>query len=79
MRSLTAAQAALDARNARHRGGGGGVGYAPAAAAARSMTEEEDMPDRVVGRLGQAEKAVEKFVARRLKAVQPAVDKARTS
>jgi len=76
---LTAAQAALDARNARHRGGGAGIGYAPAVAAARSMSEEEDMPDRVVGRLGQAEKAVEKFVARRLKAVQPAVDKARAS
>jgi len=75
-RRLSAAQAALDARNARYRSGGG-AGGAAAAASRGAAGEEDDVSERVVGRLGQAEKAVEKFVARRLKAVQPVVDKAR--
>ena len=69
---LKAAQAAMDARNARYRSG---AGLISGSAMGRSMSEDEDVPERVVGRLGQAERAVEKFVARRLKAVQPAVDK----
>ena len=66
----------MDARNARYRSGGGSsTGLISGMGVGRSMSDDEDMPDRVVGRLGQAERAVEKFVARRLKAVQPAVDK----
>lgn len=62
--SLQAAQAALEARNARYRVGPG-----------RQSSDEEDAPDRVKDRLEQAERAVEKFVTRRLKAVQPGLEK----
>jgi hypothetical protein len=37
--------------------------------------DDEDAGDRVKGRLEQAERAVEKFVTRRLKAVQPGLEK----
>ena len=50
-------------------GGGGNAG---------AGGEEESTPeaaDRVKERLEQAERAVEKFVARRLKAVQPGLEK----
>ena len=65
--SLQAAQAALEARNARYRVGPG-----------RQSSDEEDAPDRVKDRLEQAERAVEKFVTRRLKAVQPGLEKVST-
>lgn len=64
---LQAAQAALDARNARYRGG-----------ALKLSADEEDTSERVKGRFEQAERAVEKFVARRLKAVQPGLEKVST-
>ena len=59
-----AAQAALDARNARYRLSPG-----------RQSTDEEEAAERVKGRIEQAERAVEKFVTRRLKAVQPGLQK----
>lgn len=65
--SLQAAQAALETRNARYRVGPG-----------RQSSDEEDAPDRVKDRLEQAERAVEKFVTRRLKAVQPGLEKVST-
>ena len=83
---LQAAQAAL---NARFRGGAAGTsGRASSAAAledsegnaASAGGEEEgtaEGADRVKERLEQAERAVEKFVARRLKAVQPGLEKVR--
>lgn len=37
--------------------------------------DEEEAAERVKGRIEQAERAVEKFVARRLKAVQPGLQK----
>ena len=37
--------------------------------------DEEDASERVKDRLEQAERAVEKFVSRRLKAVQPGLQK----
>ncbi len=64
MCSLQAAQAALEARNARYK-----------SAMLRQSSDEEDAPERVKDRLEQAERAVEKFVSRRLKAVQPGLQK----
>jgi hypothetical protein len=61
---LAAAQAALDARNARYRLTSG-----------RQSTDEEEAAERVKGRIEQAERAVEKFVSRKLKAVQPGLQK----
>ncbi|BDA41254.1 probable mitochondrial proton/calcium exchanger protein at C-terminar half [Coccomyxa sp. Obi] len=66
--TTSAAQAALDARNARYRAGQG-----------KQSVDEEEAAERVKGRIEQAERAVEKFVARRLKAVQPGLQKARAT
>lgn len=70
---LQAAQAALDARNNRYRLG----------PLKQSMEEDEAAAEaaaeRVKGRIEQAERAVEKFVARRLKAVQPGLQKVRAT
>ncbi|KAK9908964.1 hypothetical protein WJX75_005261 [Coccomyxa subellipsoidea] len=66
--TLAAAQAALDARNARYRLTSG-----------RQSTDEEEAAERVKGRIEQAERAVEKFVSRKLKAVQPGLQKARAT
>lgn len=66
--SLQAAQAALEARNARYKSG-----------TLRQSADEEDAPERVKDRLEQAERAVEKFVSRRLKAVQPGLQKVNKS
>ena len=65
--SLQAAQAALEARNARYKSG----------LLRQSSDDEEasDASERVKERLEQAERAVEKFVSRRLKAVQPGLEK----
>ena len=63
-RSLQGAQAALEARNARCKSG-----------TVRQSADEEDASERVKDRLEQAERAVEKFVSRRLKAVQPGLQK----
>ncbi len=60
----SAAQAALDARNARYRAG-----------QTKQSVDDEEAAERVKGRIEQAERAVEKFVARRLKAVQPGLEK----
>ena len=62
--SLQGAQAALEARNARYKSG-----------TVRQSADEEDASERVKDRLEQAERAVEKFVSRRLKAVQPGLQK----
>ena len=65
--SLQAAQAALDVRNARYK-----------SALMRQFSDDDDASDaseRVKERLEQAERAVEKFVSRRLKAVQPGLEK----
>ena len=65
--SLQAAQAALDVRNARYK-----------SALMRQSSDDDDASDaseRVKERLEQAERAVEKFVSRRLKAVQPGLEK----
>ena len=40
-----------------------------------SQPTRRDAPERVKDRLEQAERAVEKFVSRRLKAVQPGLQK----
>ncbi|CAL8462025.1 g1556 [Coccomyxa elongata] len=66
--TTSAAQAALDARNARYRAG-----------QAKQSADDEEAAERVKGRIEQAERAVEKFVARRLKAVQPGLEKARAT
>ncbi|EIE25017.1 hypothetical protein COCSUDRAFT_40379 [Coccomyxa subellipsoidea C-169] len=66
--TLASAQAALDARNARYRLSPG-----------RQSTDEEEAAERVKGRIEQAERAVEKFVTRKLKAVQPGLQKARAT
>ncbi|CAK0783736.1 hypothetical protein CVIRNUC_006935 [Coccomyxa viridis] len=69
--NLQAAQAALDVRNARYK-----------SALMRQSSDDDDASDaseRVKERLEQAERAVEKFVSRRLKAVQPGLEKARTT
>ena len=63
---MASAQAALDARNARYRLSPG-----------RQSTDEEEAAERVKGRIEQAERAVEKFVTRKLKAVQPGLQKVR--
>ena len=65
--SLQAAQAALDVRNARYK----------SALMRQSSDDDEasDASERVKERLEQAERAVEKFVSRRLKAVQPGLEK----
>ena len=68
MCSLQAAQAALEARNARYK-------LSPL----RQSGDEEDASERVKDRLEQAERAVEKFVSRRLKAVQPGLQKVQGS
>lgn len=65
-RSLQAAQAALEARNARYK-----------ISALRQSGEDDDASDRVKDKLDQVERAVEKFVSQRLKAVQPGLQKVR--
>lgn len=68
--SLQAAQSALEARNARYK-----------VVPLRQSTDDsddEEISDRVKDRLEQAERAVEKFVTRRLKAVQPGLEKVNT-
>ncbi len=43
----------------------------------RQSTDEDEAAERVKGRIEQAERAVEKFVTRKLKAVQPGLQKVR--
>lgn len=68
--SLQAAQSALEARNARYK-------IVPLRQSTDD-SDDEEISDRVKDRLEQAERAVEKFVTRRLKAVQPGLEKVNT-